>query len=132
MVLTCEKSHSYSLVDERPVYHVLDLIRKSTCYKDDSEHLHSPVQSCLKFSAVLTERYGAAHMSSRQMPKTYFGTISLKSSILTRPAGVSPIFMSMKTIGRVVEDILRLCWMLSERSRRHYVIVFLIQVVKRD
>jgi hypothetical protein len=32
----------------------------------------------------------------------YLGTISLKSSILRRPAGVSPILMSMKTIGRVV------------------------------
>ena len=30
------------------------------------------------------------------------GTISLKSSIFRRPAGVSPILMSMKTIGRVV------------------------------
>lgn len=36
----------------------------------------------------------------------YFGTISLKSSIFKRPAGVSPILMSIKTIGRVVDDIL--------------------------
>ena len=34
--------------------------------------------------------------------RSYFGTISLKSSILRRPAGVSPILMSMKTTGRVV------------------------------
>lgn len=32
---------------------------------------------------------------------SYLGTISLKSSIFKRPAGVSPIFMSIKTIGRV-------------------------------
>jgi len=32
----------------------------------------------------------------------YLGTISLKSSILRRPAGVSPILMSMKTTGRVL------------------------------
>jgi hypothetical protein len=34
------------------------------------------------------------------------GTISLKSSIFSLPAGVSPIFMSMNTTGRVLEDIL--------------------------
>lgn len=34
---------------------------------------------------------------------TYFGTMSLKSSIFRRPAGVSPIFMSMKTMGRGVD-----------------------------
>lgn len=34
--------------------------------------------------------------------ESHLGTISLKSSILRRPAGVSPILMSMKTIGRVV------------------------------
>ena len=34
------------------------------------------------------------------------GTISLKSSILILPAGVSPILMSMNTIGRVVDDML--------------------------
>lgn len=42
---------------------------------------------------------------------TYLGTMSLKSSIFMRPAGVSPILTSMKTIGRVVfvefEDMLR-------------------------
>ena len=32
---------------------------------------------------------------------TYFGTISLNNSIFMRPAGVSPILTSMKTIGRV-------------------------------
>lgn len=32
----------------------------------------------------------------------YLGTISLKSSIFRRPAGVSPMFISMKTTGRVV------------------------------
>ena len=32
---------------------------------------------------------------------SYLGTMSLKSSILRRPAGVSPILMSMKTTGRV-------------------------------
>lgn len=32
----------------------------------------------------------------------YFGQMSLKSSILSRPMGVSPILMSMKTIGLVV------------------------------
>ena len=34
------------------------------------------------------------------------GTISLKSSIFSLPAGVSPIFMSINTTGRVLEDIL--------------------------
>lgn len=48
--------------------------------------LYSPVQSCLKFSAV-------------------FGTMSLKSSILMRPAGVSPMWISMNTTGRAVDDI---------------------------
>ena len=38
--------------------------------------------------------------------RSHFGTISLKSSIFIRPAGVSPILMSIKTIGRVVDDIL--------------------------
>lgn len=46
-------------------------------------HLYSPVHSCRKFSAVL-------------------GTISLNSSIFRRPAGVSPMLTSMKTMGRVV------------------------------
>ena len=32
---------------------------------------------------------------------TCFGTISLNNSIFMRPAGVSPILTSMKTIGRV-------------------------------
>lgn len=36
---------------------------------------------------------------------TDFGTISLKSSIFNRPAGVSPILMSMKTTGRVGGDV---------------------------
>jgi hypothetical protein len=31
--------------------------------------------------------------------------MSLKSSILILPAGVSPMLISMKTIGRVVEDM---------------------------
>ena len=35
--------------------------------------------------------------------EAYLGTISLNSSNFIRPAGVSPIWMSMKTIGRVVE-----------------------------
>ena len=34
--------------------------------------------------------------------RTHFGTISLNSSILSLPAGVSPIWMSMKTMGRVI------------------------------
>lgn len=34
--------------------------------------------------------------------EAHLGTISLKSSILRRPAGVSPILMSIKTMGRVV------------------------------
>lgn len=55
-LLTCERSHSCSLVDEHPVYHVLDVISASTRHKKESNHLHSPVQSCLKFSAVLFER----------------------------------------------------------------------------
>lgn len=53
MVLTCGKSHSYNPVDEPPAYHVLNLIRESARYKEEPNHLHSPVQSCLKFSAVL-------------------------------------------------------------------------------
>lgn len=55
MVLTCEKSHSCNPVDERPAYQVLDLIRESAGHKEDPNHLHSPVQSCLKFSADLIE-----------------------------------------------------------------------------
>lgn len=38
------------------------------------------------------------------MGVAYLGTMSLNSSILRRPAGVSPMLMSMKTMGRVVED----------------------------
>lgn len=34
---------------------------------------------------------------------TDLGTISLKSSIFRRPAGVSPILTSINTMGRVVE-----------------------------
>ena len=49
-------------------------------------HRCSPVHSCLKFSAVL-------------------GTISLNSSILMRPADVSPILMSKKTMGRVGAEV---------------------------
>lgn len=42
---------------------------------------------------------------------THFGVTSEKSSIFNRPAGVSPMLMSMKTIGRVegateVEDMM--------------------------
>lgn len=55
MVLTCGKSHSCNLVDELPVYYALDLIRESARHREDPIHLHSPVQSCLKFSAVLFE-----------------------------------------------------------------------------
>ena len=36
---------------------------------------------------------------------TNFGTTSLKSSIFSLPAGVSPMFTSIKTIGRCVEVI---------------------------
>lgn len=35
--------------------------------------------------------------------EAYLGTISLNSSNFIRPAGVSPIWISIKTIGRVVE-----------------------------
>ena len=54
-------------------------------------HRHSPVQSCLKFSAVLLWGYTSG---------TYLGTTSLYNSNLMRPTGVSPIEMSKKTIGR--------------------------------
>ncbi|WVZ01898.1 hypothetical protein V8G54_022704 [Vigna mungo] len=43
-------------------------------------YLYSPVQNCLKFSAVL-------------------GAMSAKSSILIRPAGMLPMVTSKKTIG---------------------------------
>jgi hypothetical protein len=36
---------------------------------------------------------------------TDFGTISLNNSIFNLPAGVSPMLISMNTIGRVEEDI---------------------------
>src|SRR6266404_3676302 len=35
----------------------------------------------------------------------YLGQVSLKSSILSRPMGVSPMLMSMKTIGLVVAGV---------------------------
>jgi hypothetical protein len=44
--------------------------------------------------------------------------MSLKSSILRRPAGVSPMLMSMKTIGRV-EDMV-----VCEQERRVHVLTF--------
>lgn len=34
---------------------------------------------------------------------TDFGTMSLKSSIFNRPAGVSPIFTSINTTGRMLD-----------------------------
>lgn len=37
--------------------------------------------------------------------RTHLGTMSLKSSILSRPAGVSPMLMSMKTMGRVTVGV---------------------------
>lgn len=40
-----------------------------------------------------------------QIVLTHLGTMSLKSSIFILPAGVSPIWMSMKTTGRVVDDM---------------------------
>lgn len=68
-------------------------------------YLHSPVHSCLKFSAVLENSIRTAHGYRGQAAATNFGTMSLKSSILILPAGVSPMLISMKTIGRVVEDM---------------------------
>ena len=38
--------------------------------------------------------------------QTDFGTISLNNSIFNLPAGVSPMLISMNTIGRVKEDII--------------------------
>lgn len=65
------------------------------------------MQSCLKFSAVLRSVIV-------ELTLTYLGVMSLKSSvcqlyhtiasyspILMRPAGVSPMVISKKTIGRV-------------------------------
>lgn len=47
----------------------------------------------------------------------HLGTISLNSSIFSLPAGVSPILMSMKTTGRVEDDMSGRSWCGQEASR---------------
>ena len=69
-------------------------------------YLYSPVHSCLKFSAVLQKWSSFIGALRSKSWLAYFGTISLKSSILSLPAGVSPICISIKTMGRVVEDMM--------------------------
>ena len=54
---------------------------------------------------------------------TDFGTISLNNSIFNLPAGVSPMLISMNTIGRVEEDII--C---EERRRDDRLVTFRIVV----
>ena len=70
---------------------------------DKEKHLNSPVHSCLKFSAVLYNPNNFDDQSTGldEMRGTDLGTISLNSSIFSLPTGVSPILMSMKTMGRV-------------------------------
>ena len=65
----------------------------------------SPVFSCAQLPEVFrrpSEIYKVINLCLQAIRTSYLGTISLKSSILRRPAGVSPILMSMKTTGRVV------------------------------
>ena len=64
------------------------------------------MHNCLKFSAVLDyeQRQGFRGIDAVNS-LTDFGTISLNSSIFSRPAGVSPILMSINTTGRVLDDI---------------------------
>ena len=49
---------------------------------------------------------------------THFGTISLKSSIFILPAGVSPIWISMKTTGRVDDDMVSVLGGLNRHYRK--------------
>lgn len=66
--------------------------------KISDSHLCSPVQSCLKFSAVLYNDVSIVLSPSY----TNLGVISLKSSILILPNADSPNATSKKTIGLVV------------------------------
>ena len=54
--------------------------------------------------------------STEEPCATDFGTISLNSSIFNLPAGVSPILMSMNTIGRTEEDICGVTFALCDPS----------------
>lgn len=61
---------------------------------------YGPVFSCAELAKV----FGGPGATGQRCAKTekieaYLGTMSLKSSNLILPAGVSPICMSMKTIG---------------------------------
>jgi hypothetical protein len=63
-------------------------------------YLYSPVHSCLKFSAVLYIHPHHIRAVNVFRNQTYLGTTSLNNSNFILPAGVSPIWMSMKTTGR--------------------------------
>jgi hypothetical protein len=67
---------------------------------------YSPVHNCRKFSAVLSTQLRNVCEIKEEPCATDFGTISLNNSIFNLPAGVSPMLISMNTIGRVEEDIL--------------------------
>ena len=69
------------------------------------------------------------------MNGAYFGTRSLKSSILIRPAGVLPTVMSKKTIGRGPEGtgVDMLCWRVVMKRKgaavRGRVLVMLVRAL---
>ena len=68
-------------------------------------HLYSPVHNCRKFSAVLCLNCNSEHGWLVHIGRvTHFGTMSLNNSIFNRPAGVSPILISMNTMGLVELD----------------------------
>jgi hypothetical protein len=80
-----------------------------------------PVLSSAQLTEILCgpENMGQSAVGyNRGINATYLGTMSLNSSIFSLPAGVSPMLMSMKTIGRCVEAIVR--WVLrKERAEQH-------------
>jgi hypothetical protein len=77
-----------------------------------------PVLSRAQLTEILCSPENAGQSVMRSFNKgsiaTYLGTMSLNSSIFSLPAGVSPMLMSMKTIGRCVEVIVR--WVLRGRG----------------
>ena len=102
-LLTGERWHPYSLGAERLVLSSeMSTNNKNWVVK----YLYSPVHNCLKFSAVLRSYLIDSYTRSKPRSRgtAYFGTISLNNSILIRPAGVSPIWISMNTTG-LVDDM---------------------------
>lgn len=63
-----------------------------------------PVLPSAQLSEVFCspELYQTMELHNGSYRADYFGQMSLKSSILSRPMGVSPMLMSIKTIGLVV------------------------------